>query len=82
VGQLKALSPTDLAAFYSHPANRLTAEIQKELIEALNRMRAVNPMVSTPTRGCDDSGFCSDNHPSPHSSLPQRSGSLRLPVPG
>jgi len=48
VGQLKALSPADLAAFYSHPANRLTAEIQKELIEALNQcIRRIEKMVAS-----------------------------------
>ena len=48
VGQLKALSPTDLAALYSHPANRLTAEIQKELIEALNQcIRRIEKTVAS-----------------------------------
>jgi hypothetical protein len=45
-------------------------------------MRTPNPMVPTPVWRCDDSGFVSHNRTPPLPSLPQRSGSLRLPVPG
>jgi len=48
VGVLKALSPADLAALYAHPAHQLTAEIQKQLVEALNQgIRRMEKMVAS-----------------------------------
>ncbi len=58
------------------------AGLDVHLVLDYDGIRTPNPMVSTPTRGCYDSGFGSDDRPPPPCSLPQRSGSLRLPVPG